>query len=118
MVNAFGVQLTSPIPVTLGRRSRWRKPCVNDYHLPQSTNMSGESIVAGLALIGIVIVVSALLSGVIDRSGLPQVAVFLAIGAALDPAGLNVSNMTLYSPILRVVPSLSLTLILFTDRVA
>ena len=45
--------------------------------------MSTEFLIAGLALIGIVIVVSALLSGLIDRSGLQQVAVFLAIGAAL-----------------------------------
>ena len=80
--------------------------------------MSGEFIVAGLALIGIVIVVSALLSGLIDRSGLPQVAVFIAIGAALGPAGLGVFNMTLDSPILRVVATLSLTLVLFTDAVA
>ena len=80
--------------------------------------MSGEFIVAGLALIGIVIVVSALLSGLIDRSGLPQVAVFIAIGAALGPAGLNVFNMTLDSPVLRVVATLSLTLVLFTDAVA
>ena len=79
--------------------------------------MSSEFLVAGLALIGIVIVVSALLSGVIDRSGLPQVAVFIAIGAALGPAGLNVFNMTLDSPILRVVATLSLTLVLFTDAV-
>src|SRR5689334_14775983 len=80
--------------------------------------MSGEFIVAGLALIGIVIVVSALLSGLIDRSGLPQVAVFIAIGAALGPAGLGVFNMTFDSPILRVVATLSLTLVLFTDAVA
>jgi NhaP-type Na+/H+ or K+/H+ antiporter len=79
--------------------------------------MSSEFLIAGLALIGIVIVVSALLSGLIDRSGLPQVAVFIAIGAALGPAGLNVFNMTLDSPVLRVVATLSLTLVLFTDAV-
>lgn len=79
--------------------------------------MSGEFLVTGLALIGIVIVVSALLSGLIDRSGLPQVAVFLAIGAALGPAGLGVFNLTLDSPILRAVATLSLTLVLFTDAV-
>ena len=44
--------------------------------------MSSEFLIAGLALIGIVIVVSALLSGLIDRSGLPQVAVFLASDAS------------------------------------
>ena len=82
------------------------------------TKMTGEFLVAGLALIGIVIVVSALLSGLIDRTGLPQVAVFIAIGAALGPAGLGVFNMTLDSPVLRVVATLSLTLVLFTDAVS
>lgn len=79
--------------------------------------MSGEYLVAGLALIGIVIVVSALLSGLIDRSGLPQVAVFICIGAALGPAGLGVFDARLDSPVLRVVATLSLTLVLFTDAV-
>ena len=81
------------------------------------TDVSGELLITSLALIGIVIIVSALLSGLIDRSGLPQVAVFLAIGAALGPAGLSVFNMTLDSPALRVVATLSLTLVLFTDAV-
>lgn len=80
--------------------------------------MTGEFLVAGLALIGIVIVVSALLSGLIDRSGLPQVAVFIAIGAALGPIGLGVFDMKLDSPVLRVVATLSLTLVLFTDAVS
>jgi NhaP-type Na+/H+ or K+/H+ antiporter len=80
--------------------------------------MGTESLVAGLAIIGIVIVVSALLSGLIDRTGLPQVAVFICIGAALGPSGLNVFDMTLNSPVLRVVATLSLTLVLFTDAVA
>ena len=80
--------------------------------------MTHEGFVATLALIGIVIVVSALLSGLIDRSGLPQVAVFIAMGAALGPAGLGVFNMTLDSPVLRVVATLSLTLVLFTDAVS
>jgi len=79
--------------------------------------MGAEQLVAGLALIGIVIIVSALLSGLIDRSGLPQVAVFIFIGAALGPAGLAVFDMSLESPVLRVVATLSLTLVLFTDAV-
>ena len=79
--------------------------------------MVADSLIAGLALIGIVIIVSALLSGLVDRTGLPQVAVFIFIGAALGPAGLSVFNMTLDSPVLRVVATLSLTLVLFTDAV-
>src|SRR6201991_313366 len=77
-----------------------------------------HNFIAGLAIIGIVIIVSALLSGLIDRSGLPQIAVFLGIGAALGPAGLGLFNLTLDSPILRVVATLSLTLVLFTDAVS
>ncbi|HSF29877.1 MAG TPA: cation:proton antiporter [Candidatus Tectomicrobia bacterium] len=72
---------------------------------------------ATLALLGIVIMVSALLSGLIERSGMPQVAVFLAIGAALGPAGLGALNLTLDSSALRIVATLSLTLVLFTDAV-
>jgi NhaP-type Na+/H+ or K+/H+ antiporter len=80
--------------------------------------MGGDSLLTGLAIIGIVIIVSALLSGFIDKSGLPQVAVFIGIGAALGPAGLSVFNMTLDSTVLRVVATLSLTLVLFTDAVS
>ncbi|HJU91481.1 MAG TPA: cation:proton antiporter, partial [Pyrinomonadaceae bacterium] len=79
--------------------------------------MGAENLVASLAIIGIVIIVSALLSGLIDKSGLPQVAVFLFIGAALGPFGLGVFDTTLDSPVLRVVATLSLTLVLFTDAV-
>ena len=40
-----------------------------------------DSFLAMLALVGAVIVISALLSGWVDRTGVPQVAVFLAMGA-------------------------------------
>ena len=76
---------------------------------------AAASFPATLALLGIVIMVSALLSGLIERSGMPQVVVFLAIGAALGPAGLGVLDLGLDSPALRVVATLSLTLVLFTD---
>jgi NhaP-type Na+/H+ or K+/H+ antiporter len=79
--------------------------------------MAAESLVTGLAIIGIVIIVSALLSGLIDKTGLPHVAAFICIGAALGPSGLGVSDVTLESPILRVIATLSLALVLFTDAV-
>jgi len=82
------------------------------------TGFDAHSLVAALAIIGIVIIVSALLSGLIDRSGLPQIAVFLGIGAALGPAGLGIFNLTLDSYVLLVVATLSLTLVLFTDAVS
>src|SRR5688572_3433382 len=77
-----------------------------------------QSFAAMLALVGIVIIIAALLSGFIERSNLPQVAVFLALGAALGPAGLQVMEVGLESPVLRVVATLSLALVLFTDAVS
>ncbi|MFN7935809.1 MAG: cation:proton antiporter [Bryobacteraceae bacterium] len=71
-----------------------------------------------LALIGAVIMVSALLSGLVERTGLPQVAIFLGLGAAIGPAGLGLLDAGIQSPILRVVSTLSLVLVLFTDAVS
>jgi sodium/hydrogen antiporter len=82
------------------------------------TSFSPELFLSTLALIGAVIVISALLSGFVEKTGLPQVAVFLALGAAIGPAGLNLINVDLHSPILRVVGTLSLVLVLFTDAVS
>ena len=79
--------------------------------------VNAHSLTAMLALIGIVILVSALLSGLIERSRFPQVAVFLALGAALGPSGLGSLDLTLDSPAVRIALTLSLTLVLFTDAV-
>ena len=76
-----------------------------------------ESFVSVLALVGVVIMVAALISGLIERSNFPQVAVFLALGAILGPAGLGLLNINLDSSALRVVATLSLALVLFTDAV-
>jgi NhaP-type Na+/H+ or K+/H+ antiporter len=77
-----------------------------------------DSFLVMLALIGAVIVISALLSGWVDRTGVPQVAVFLAMGALIGPFGLGMLDATADSPILRVVATLSLVLVLFTDAVS
>src|SRR4051812_28177521 len=82
------------------------------------TAFSAELFLSTLALIGAVIVISALLSGLVEKSGLPQVAVFLCLGAAIGPFGLNLIDVNLGSPILRVVGTLSLVLVLFTDAVS
>src|SRR5687768_16421588 len=82
------------------------------------TEFTAESFASSLAIIGAVIIVSALLSGLIDRSRLPHVAVFLALGASLGPYGLSVLNVSLQSPSLRIVATLSLALVLFTDAIS
>jgi sodium/hydrogen antiporter len=80
--------------------------------------MSVDSLADALALIGIVILVSSLLSGLIERTGVPQVAIFLLLGVVLGPAGLNLVNLTLQSPTLQWIATLALVLVLFTDAIA
>lgn len=70
-----------------------------------------------IALIGIVIVVASLLSGALERSGVPLVAVFLALGAALGPWGLGLVDIGFDSPALHALAMLGLALVLFSDAV-
>src|SRR6185436_17610598 len=72
--------------------------------------LSPQFFILTLALVGVVIIVAALLSGFIDRSDIPQVGVFLALGAILGPSGLQLLDVSLDSPILRVAATLSLVL--------
>jgi sodium/hydrogen antiporter len=79
--------------------------------------MPHESFTALLALVGIVIILSSLMSGAVERSGLPQVSIFLLLGAALGPAGLGLVDLSLESPSLQVIATLGLVLVLFTDAI-
>lgn len=76
-----------------------------------------ESFLTSIALIGIVIVVASLLSGVIERSGFPLVAIFLILGAALGPWGLGIADVGFHSPALHALAMLGLALLLFSDAV-
>jgi len=77
-----------------------------------------EQLVTTIALVGIVVIVASLLSGALERSGLPIVAVFILLGALLGPPGLNVVDIEFQSPALRVLATLGLALVLFSDAVA
>jgi sodium/hydrogen antiporter len=76
-----------------------------------------EHFTTTIALIGIVILVASLMSGMLERSGVPLVAVFLALGAVLGPWGLDFFNVGFQSPVLRVLAMLALALVLFSDAV-
>ena len=80
--------------------------------------IAADPFLATLALVGAVIVIAALLSGLIERSGVPQVAVLLGLGAILGPYGLGLVDARLSSPILRAVATISLALVLFTDALS
>ncbi|MDQ3428107.1 MAG: cation:proton antiporter [Gemmatimonadota bacterium] len=79
--------------------------------------MTHEAFTATLALIGIVILVASLLSGAVERTGLPLVGIFLLLGAMLGPAGLGLVELSLGSPTLQVIATLGLLLVLFSDAI-
>ena len=81
-------------------------------------SLSPADLANALALVGVVILIAALLSGLVERSGVPQVAIFLALGAALGPAGIGALDVQLASPALQIAATISLALILFTDALA
>lgn len=74
-----------------------------------------QTLIALFGLVGAVIVGGALLSGPTERTGLPALAIFLLLGLVLGPYGLGLITVALDDPLLRVVATLSLTLVLFTD---
>ena len=76
-----------------------------------------DQFVTLVALVGLVIVVASLLSGAIERTAIPLVAVFLALGAALGPWGFGLVEIGFESPALRTLATLALVLVLFSDAV-
>lgn len=76
-----------------------------------------EPYVIMIGLVGLVVVVASLLSGTVERIGVPIVVVFLALGAALGPLGLGIVNIGLHAPALETLAILALALVLFSDAV-
>jgi NhaP-type Na+/H+ or K+/H+ antiporter len=68
-------------------------------------------------VVGTVVLLSALLSGVVERTRLPQVLILLLLGTAIGPHGLEVVELAVESPTIRVVATLALVMVLFTDAV-
>jgi sodium/hydrogen antiporter len=79
---------------------------------------TGLSLVPLLALVGAVIIMASLFSGVVERTGFPQVALFLLLGLVLGPQALGIIDLPLESHTLEVIATLALLLVLFTDAVS
>jgi NhaP-type Na+/H+ or K+/H+ antiporter len=82
------------------------------------TGFDPAGFTAIVALVGLVILVASLASGLIERLGIPAVAVFLVLGTLLGPHGLGLLDFGLDSPALGAIATLSLVLVLFTDAVS
>jgi NhaP-type Na+/H+ or K+/H+ antiporter len=67
------------------------------------------------ALIGGVILLASAVSGLLEKTSIPHVAVFLLLGLLLGPHGLGLVDFGMHSSALGAVATLSLVLVLFTD---
>ncbi len=76
-----------------------------------------NDIVAGFALIAIVLLATPLISGLVDRSPLSFAFLFLLLGLAIGEGGLSLIEMDTHSPVLEIVATLTLALVLFLDAV-
>ena len=74
-------------------------------------------LVLGMGLIALVLTVSALVSGIVERAPLSFPMIFLGIGFLLGGGGLGIIEMDSHNPVLEAVATISLALVLFLDAV-
>ena len=74
-------------------------------------------IVLGFALLAIVLTVSALASGLIERAPLSFPMIFLGLGLLMGEHGLGLLSLDVHHPALEIIATLSLALVLFLDAV-
>lgn len=72
---------------------------------------------AVFALVAVVLTVSALAAGLVERAPLSFPMIFVALGFALGPRGFDVMHLDVHSPQLETIATLTLALVLFLDAV-
>jgi NhaP-type Na+/H+ or K+/H+ antiporter len=70
-----------------------------------------------LGAIGLVVIISGLLSGLVERGPMSQVLVFVALGVVVGPWGFDVIDLKIDSPAIQAVGTVSLVLVFFTDAI-
>ncbi|MBX3061891.1 MAG: cation:proton antiporter [Anaerolineae bacterium] len=76
-----------------------------------------SELTLGMGLIAVVLLVSALVSGLVERAPLSFPMIFLALGFLLGGKGLGVLHIDAHNPLLEIVATVSLALVLFLDAV-
>ncbi len=69
------------------------------------------------ALVGVVLTISALTSGLVERAPLSFPILFLGLGFILGPRGAGLIQVTAHDPLLEAVATVSLVFVLFLDAV-
>jgi NhaP-type Na+/H+ or K+/H+ antiporter len=76
-----------------------------------------SDLVLGMALIAVVLLVSALASGIVERAPLSFPMIFLGLGFLLGAGGLGIIHIEPHNPALEAIGIASLALVLFLDAV-
>ena len=76
-----------------------------------------HELVIYLGAVGLVILASGLASGFVERGPLSQVLVFVVLGVLIGPWGFGVFDLGIESAAVRVLATISLVLVLFTDAI-
>jgi sodium/hydrogen antiporter len=74
-------------------------------------------LVLGFALLAIVLMVSALASGIVERAPLSFPMIFLGLGLLCGERGLGLLLLDVHHPALEIIATLSLALVLFLDAI-
>lgn len=70
-----------------------------------------------LGAVGLVVVISGLVSGVVERGPISQVIVFVALGVVVGSWGFDVVDLSVDSPAVQTVGTITLVLVFFTDAI-
>ncbi|MDP9473215.1 MAG: cation:proton antiporter [Chloroflexota bacterium] len=95
----------------------WLATIASPLTAPEGQPFDEHTLVIYLGAVGLVILASGLVSGFVERGPLSQVLVFVALGVLVGPAGLGVIDLGIESPAVRVLATVSLVLVLFTDAI-
>ncbi len=76
-----------------------------------------STLVLGMGIIALVLLVTALASGLIERAPISFPIIFLGLGFLFGQGGLGLLDIDLHDPMLEVVAIVSLALVLFLDAV-
>jgi NhaP-type Na+/H+ or K+/H+ antiporter len=82
-----------------------------------TTGFDEHALVLAMGAIGLVVVASGLVSGLVERLPISQVLVFVFLGVVVGPWGLGVFDLGIDSPAVQTLATVSLTLVLFTDAI-
>lgn len=80
-------------------------------------HLSESRLALALGAVGLVIIFSALVSGLVDRGPISEVLIFIVLGVIVGPWGLDIIEFGIDAPAVVAAGTISLVLVFFTDAI-